>query len=269
MVAGADATVFLNAQAMTSLADCGDNERLTCAFADNRGRVIAVANAWRNGESWQLLLPADQADWLVSHLLRYRFRSRCDIEVLVDYKIVVVIGPGAGDLLRKTGMTVPESGHVEGGDQLGVVALSEDRYIVTGDVSNMDSVTATLEAGSESTDIAYWRGACMQAGEVAVYEATRGHFLPQMLNLDEADVIGWSKGCYPGQEVIARLQHRGQVKKRLLLIDRPLEVGIGERVDVEGTSVEIVDHGILEDGRAVTQVVAPYPFDPALEKLRL
>ncbi len=269
MVAGPDATVFLNAQAMTPLTDSGENECLICAFADNRGRVIATATAWHQGEAWQLLVPAGQADWLVSHLLRYRFRSRCDIEVLVDYGIVIAIGPGAGDLLRRAGLSVPETGHAQGDEQLGAVALSGDRYIVTGDKDDIDSVSATLEAECEATGNAYWRGVCMRAGEVTVYEATRGHFLPQMLNLDEAEVIGWHKGCYPGQEVIARLQHRGQVKKRLLLIDRPLEVGIGERTDVEDIPVEVVDHGVLEDSRAVTQVVAPHPFDPVLEKLKL
>ena len=268
-VAGDDATAFLHAQSMTPLKDCPEDSRITCAFADNKGRVIAVATAWRQGESWQLVLPAGQADWLVEHLMRYRFRSRCDIESATDFRVCAILGEGAGRLMGEAGLAVPEVGQAGGDESLSVVALAPDRYLAVGLGAVLSAAMTALESRCESAESADWRGACMRAGEAAVYEATRGRFLPQMLNLDEQDVIGWQKGCYPGQEVIARLQHRGEAKRRLLLIDRPLDVGIGERIDVEGIPVEVVDRGVLEDGRAVTQVVAPYPFDPALEQLKL
>ena len=269
MVAGPDATAFLDAQGMTPLKDVSENACMTCAFADNMGRVIAVTTAWRTGESWQLVLPRDQADWLVSHLMRYRFRSRCDIEVLAEDTVIAVLGQEAGSALRKAGAPIPDPGHARGEESFSSVALAGDRSLVLGTKDNIERVAGDLSAECEEAGNGYWRGACMQAGEVAVYEGTRGQFLPQMLNLDQLEVIGWHKGCYPGQEVIARLQHRGRIKKRLLLIGRPLEVGVGERIDVEGITVEVVDHGVLTDGRAVTQVVAPYPFDEALEALAL
>lgn len=268
MVAGADATVFLNAQSMTPLDARDENECFACGFADNTGRVIAIATAWRRGESWQLLLPADQAAWLVSHLERYRFRSRCDIEVLAEYDLMAVFGRGASDALLKADAPAPAPGHAGGGELLCSVALSEDRYVVLGSNGSGQHVADALQTACRETDFGRWRGACMRAGEVAVYAATRGQFLPQMLNLEEAGVVGWNKGCYPGQEVIARLQHRGTVKKRLLLIGRSLDAAIGERAEVGGIPVEIVDRGVLQDGRGVTQVVAPYPFDAAIEKLR-
>ena len=269
MVAGPDAVAFLDAQAMTPLAGSPENVCITSAFANNKGRVIAVAATWRTGESWQLLLPDDQAEWFVAHLLRYRFRSRCDIEVLAEDAVIGVLGDGANEALRKAGVPVPEPRRAKGDEALSAVALDGNRYLVVGTEDNIGRVADALEAEPGETGSDYWRGACIQAGEVAVYEATRGQFLPQTLNLDESEVVGWHKGCYPGQEVIARLQHRGQVKKRLLAIARPPGVAIGERAEVEGVPVEVVDHGILGDGRDVTQVVASYPFDPALEKLRL
>ena len=269
MIAGPDATAFLDAQGMTPLKSLGEDDCITCAFANNTGRVIAVATAWRTGESWQLLLPGDQAEWFVAHLLRYRFRSRCDIEVLAEDAVIAVLGDDAKEALRKAGVPVPEPRRVKGDEELSAVSLARDRYLVVGTEDSINRVAEALEAECGESGSGYWRGAYLQAGEVAVYAAARGQFLPQMLNLDEAEVIGWNKGCYPGQEVIARLQHRGQVKKRLLLIERALGVAIGERAEVEGIPVEVVDHGVLDDGRAVTQVVAPHPFDPALEKLRL
>ena len=269
MVSGPDAVAFIDAQAMTPVADPPENVCITCAFANNKGRVIAVATAWRTGESWQLLLPDNQAEWFVAHLLRYRFRSRCDIEVLAEDAVIGVLGDGANEALSKAGAPVPDPGCAKGDEELSAVALAGNRYLVVGAEDNIERVADALKAESGETGSDYWRGACIQAGEVAVYEDTRGQFLPQTLNLDEAGVIGWHKGCYPGQEVIARLQHRGQVKKRLLAIARPPGVAIGERAEVEGVPVEVVDHGVLGDGRDVTQIAAPYPFDPALENLKL
>lgn len=268
MVAGPDATAFLNAQAMTLLLDREENRCIKCAFADNKGRVIAVATAWRSGESWRFLLPSDQAAWLVQHLLRFRFRSRCDIEMIAEYAVIAVFGRGSREVLRKADVPTPEPGRVQGDETLSCAALGADRYLVLGEKDAVDRVADSLASESRESNGGQWRAVGMQAGDAVVYEASRGRFLPQMLNLDEAEVIGWNKGCYPGQEVIARLQHRGTVKKRLLLIGRPLEAAIGERAEVEGIPVEIVDRGVLEDGREVTQVVAPYPFDAALEKMR-
>lgn len=268
-VAGNDATAFLHAQSMTPLTDCPEYRCITCAFADNKGRVIAIATAWRRGESWQLLMPAGHGDWLAEHLMRYRFHSRCDIESTADFKVCAVFGKGAGKLVGEADWPVPGIGHAAGDDSLSVVASAHDRYLAVGLELAMPGAIKALEFRCETMESAYWRGACMIAGEVAVYGTTRGRFLPQMLNLDERDVIGWQKGCYPGQEVIARLQHRGEAKKRLLLLEGSLEAGVGKRAEVAGTPVEIVDHGVLGNGQAVTQVVAPHPFDPALERLRL
>ncbi|HYW75049.1 MAG TPA: hypothetical protein VFA48_00275 [Gammaproteobacteria bacterium] len=269
MVAGPDATAFLNAQAMTLLLDREENRCIKCAFADNKGRVVAVATAWRSGEAWRFLLPADQAGWLAQHLLRFRFRSRCDIEVIAEYQVCAVFGQGARDALHKAGVPAPEPGRVQGDEALSCVALNADRYVVLGEKDAVDRVADSLEGESRETGGGHWRGVGMRAGDAVVYEASRGRFLPQMLNLDEAEVIDWQKGCYPGQEVIARLQHRGTVKKRLVLIGETLDAAIGERAEVEGIPVEVVDRGILQDGREVTQVVAPYPFDAAIDNLKL
>lgn len=269
-LAGEDATDFLEAQAMTPLKDRDAGRVLTCGIADNKGRVIALARAWHEGGNWTLVVPADQADWLVEHLLRFRFRSRVDIEAPPEYRVVAVFGEAVAAALEGAGLPSPPSRHVAAGDGVTVATLSNGRHLLIGTNTAIEPPARELAASCAASGPEYWHGACMQAREVAVYEATRGRFLPQWLDLDHAEgVIGWKKGCYPGQEVIARLQHRGAVKKRLMLLATRVEAARGEKTEVSGVEVEIVDHGHLEYDGPVVQVVTPFPFDPALESLAL
>lgn len=269
-LAGADATAFLHAQAMTPLADRETNRLVTCGIADNKGRVIALATAWHINGDWKLFVPADQAEWLVEHLMRFRFRSRVEIEAPGERKAMAVFDEAAGAKLESGGLSVPATGHVVTKHSTSVLALPNGRYLVSDTAEALRALCDTLATGGTVVDPTYWRGLCMQSGDIAIYAATRGKFLPQWLNLDRAeDVIGWNKGCYPGQEVIARLQHRGEVKRRMILLATDINAAPGEKTDESGITVEIVDKGRLTDGSPVTQVVAPCPFDHALESLAL
>ena len=254
---------------MTALAGLDDYRLQRCAFADAKGRVVATAHAWHIGDEWRLVLPAGEAEWFVTHLLRFRFRARLDIGVSTGWRVVALIGDGIGDAAKAVGLKRPGVGMAAVADGIEILSTAPAHCLVAGDAQGMADVVDALGAACGSADAAVWNGTRMLAGEATVQEPTRGRFLPQFLDLDRQDVIAWNKGCYPGQEVIARLQHRGTVKHRLLLLGENVDAPPGARTEVAGTTVEVVDHGVLPDGRAVTQVVAPYPFDPALEALKV
>src|SRR6056297_2612514 len=91
--AGADATSFLDAQSMTALSALPAETVRLSAFADARGRVLAVAPAWRTADVWRLALPADEADRFAEHLARYRLRSRVEITVHRDTPVAGFAGP--------------------------------------------------------------------------------------------------------------------------------------------------------------------------------
>ncbi|MGA7965752.1 MAG: hypothetical protein WCB49_07680 [Gammaproteobacteria bacterium] len=267
IVNGADATAFLEAQSMTSLATLEDRRLSRCAFADNKGRVIATATAWHTGTDWRLILPTEEAEWFVSHLLRFRFRSRVEIGV-TDWAVAALFGKSVAPALAAAHPKVPDAGTVSVEDDLEIAATSDERYLIAGETTRMATTLDVLATECGDTDRMHWHGVCMQAGEVALCEATRGQFLPQSLNFDTHGVISWNKGCYPGQEIIARLQHRGTVKHRMLLLATELDAPLGKRIGINDVPVEVVDRGTLPDGKNITQVVAPYPLDPKLEALQ-
>ena len=253
---------------MTALAELPDHRLSRCAFADNKGRVVATVLAWHIGADWRLLLPAGEADWFVTHLLRFRFRSKVEIGTDTEWRVAALFGDGVAKALKAAGMAVPDPGTAAVADALEIAMTADGRCLVAGRRRDMTAVLDAMSGVSNAAEQVHWLGSGMQAGEVLVAEATRGRFLPQFLDLDRQDIVAWNKGCYPGQEVIARLQHRGTVKHRLLLLDEGVDAPPGTRTEVAGVTVDVVGHGRLPDGRAVTQVVAPYPFDPKIEALR-
>ena len=91
-------------------------------------------------------------------------------------------------------------------------------YVLRADVNIVDADTETLPelpAYVPAMDGCDWETACIRQGIPWISPATSGRFLPQELNLDRLDALSYTKGCYPGQEIIARLRYRGQVKRSL------------------------------------------------------
>jgi folate-binding protein YgfZ len=268
-VSGPDAMAFLNAQSMTALAALEAQRVQRCGFADSKGRVIATATAWHTGTYWRLILPTEEADWWVAHLLRLRFRAQVEIGVNTGWTVAALFGNDVPSVLHAVHLPTPEMGMATATDDPDIALTADGRCLIAGEAERMPALLDTLSAECAGAERTHWYGVCMRAGEVAIYESTRGHFLPQFLDFDTQGVIAWNKGCYPGQEIIARLRYRGTVKHRLVLLATALDAPIGACADVAGVPVDVVDHGTLENGRPITQVVAPCPPDARLNSMRL
>lgn len=117
---------------------------------------------------------------------------------------------------------------------------------------------ATLTHAAHAQDIA--------AGIPQVYGATRGMFVAQMLNLDCVEAISFTKGCYTGQEIIARAHYRGRIKRRMqrFLSEQATALAPGQSVTLsDGRAAQIVDAVQRADGRSDFLAVAPLVIDAA------
>jgi len=248
---GPDAADFLEGQSMTPLKRLADQHMRLSAFADARGRVIAIAPAWRSGPAWRLALPAGEADWFAQRLARYKLRARVDIDVQRDTVVAGVTGPLPAGL---------EPGTVDMEDAIEMAALDAGRRLVVAaaDAPGLPFSALSAEAPEEDD----WKRTRLLAGEPRIREATRAAYLPQMLGLDELGAVGFSKGCYPGQEVIARTRNLGRVKRRLVLLrcPKPAAEGTGE---IDGVKLDILDC-VPDAGEFLVQAVAPHPLPDAL-----
>jgi folate-binding protein YgfZ len=207
-----------------------DRGSLLAALSNPQGRVVALLRILHVAEDQVLIvLPADLAESIRQLLLKYVFRAKVTIVAAgAAWRVYGVTGPDAGAAAVTRMYMAMDSG---GWRQLIVAPRSEP-------------LPEAEPAPRES-----WRLHDVEAGLPEVFAATSGAFVAQMLNLDLLDAISLTKGCYTGQEVIARAHYRGQVKRRLqrFYTDSSDNLQPGDRVQ-------------LSDGRAA-QIVMAAPSD--------
>lgn len=215
---GAEAVGFLHDQLTIGVSDLDGRSVRLAAYCNAQGRVLALLRVARRDGGLRAELPAELADPIARRLGMFVLRADVRIEEASDVTALGVWGEGAGDLLAGAGMTAPgESFERHRHDTLAVTRLPgpEPRFQVEGP---LEAVTARweewLEKAAPATS-ADWRLLDIRAGLPDITGATADRFLPQSLGLERWHALSFRKGCYPGQEVIARLHYRGRLKRHL------------------------------------------------------
>jgi tRNA-modifying protein YgfZ len=246
---GADATTYLQGQLS---ADLRRGTVLSVNYSgihNPQGRVLArLALAPTTDGSWLALLPAEMVPAIAAALKRFVLRSRVAIAVLPAGCLAVPAVPAMPEELPP------------GASWLAFPDGRRAALLPTG-----WPAAATGGAGHEAARAEAWRA--WQAREVElglaeVYPATSGSFVAQMLNLDCIGAIAFDKGCYTGQEVIARAHYRGKVKRRLQRFVAPAPLGLppGSTLRLaDGRSAQLVREAQLADGSSEFLAVCTLP----------
>jgi folate-binding protein YgfZ len=252
-VAGEDRVSFLQGQFSADVAALGTNRATLTAHSNRQGRAFCTALVWADDEAVMLLLPATQAEDTRKRLQRYVLRSRVELSVTDE-----ALAPAA--LWDDPAGILPAADWVVGQDGDGRPA-----------VRLPGTVPRWLTVGpAEAEDDGRWRYEDVCAGLPQVYPDTREQFLPQALNLDALDGISFEKGCYVGQEVIARLHFRGRVKRRMRPFAVPASATLpapGDEILASGeTAGKVVDAARYGDDAALLAVC---PVNAPLDDCRL
>jgi folate-binding protein YgfZ len=216
-VHGDDAARFLQGQVTHDTALLADGRTLFAACNTPQGRVIATMRLKQTEEAIYALLPADLLERLAAHLRRFVLRARVNVQIAADLQVAWVGGQPFSPTLpveaydaTRTLSAIPQSGSTEivsfdyGADRQVVAAPGDALRAITG-----LSLTRSLPGIEDE-----WWGADIAAGLPSVLRTASEAFVPQMLNLDRLDGISFAKGCYTGQEIVARTQHLGRIKRR-------------------------------------------------------
>jgi tRNA-modifying protein YgfZ len=240
-VQGAEAVKFLQGQLSNDVTKLSPEQPLLAGFHNPQGRVIALLRLVSLGaEDILALLPRELAAPVAARLGKFILRAR--VKLCDDSSSWRVTGiasePPPGELFVRTDLATPRG------------------WLVT------PTNKPTDLAGYSNLDRESWRALDIAAGIPQVYAATSEAFVAQMLNLDVLGAISFDKGCYTGQEIIARAHYRGRVKRRMQRFSShaPLQLVPGSSgVLDDGRSYEVVDAARLPDGHieflAVAQVL--------------
>jgi folate-binding protein YgfZ len=178
--------------------------------------VLAIMHLLPHSSGVVAILPRELVSPTMEGLRRFVLRAKVKIEDAGEF--LRVAGVHGAQRLQSAGFE-EKADYVEK-DDIGVAAVNGDpgRYWVIGAAEKL------AEHGLPHAERAEhdWRLADVRAGLPQIYLPTRESFVAQMLNLDVLDGISFSKGCYTGQEIIARTQHLGRIKRRLYRLQLPL-----------------------------------------------
>jgi tRNA-modifying protein YgfZ len=227
--AGPDAVSFLQGQVSNDTRHLAEGAPLLAAYSSAQGRVIAVLHLLPHSSGILALLPREVAASTQERLRKFVLRAKVKIEDLSEQFVVAGMDASA---LSAAGIGIPgSSGYLER-DGVGVAcvrryaASASERYWLVGDAASIGdpapigSSTAAAPASSMAVERS-WRLADIRDGLPQVYAATSELFVAQMLNLDLIGGISFGKGCYTGQEIIARTQNLGKIKRRLFRLRLP------------------------------------------------
>jgi folate-binding protein YgfZ len=262
-VRGADAAAFLHAQLTRAVADIDLGAAPLAAWADPRGRVRALLRVCRLPERWLLVTPRDGADELLKKLRMFVLRSKVSLARTDDVAVTALLGDGEKWLADRgvsSSDAVPNRLVLR--DGVTFICVGPSYWNALGAPAALASLTAGL-AKANAADAAL---AEIRLGIPAITPPLAEHYVAQMLNLDELDAVSFDKGCYPGQEIIARVHNLGGVKRRTRRYASPADPpAVGAAVLAAGAQVgEVVRSAAARLGCELLAVVEHAAADAPL-----
>ncbi|MEO7387140.1 MAG: hypothetical protein ABIX37_09415 [Gammaproteobacteria bacterium] len=236
-ISGAERAAFLQGQLTQDVASARTDATILAGWADAKGRLLFAGHLFAThlatGDALALLVPAETAPDLLKRLRMYILRAKAEA-TLLDIPVTGLVG-------ELTGPATTQPIRLFGA---GIRHLCLGIYDATGE---------SVERGTRDD----WQLDDIRAGLPTIVAATTGEFVPQMVNLDLQDGISFTKGCYTGQEIVARMKYRGRVKRRMLRFATAAEPpAAGTSLHAErGTVGQVVLSSRAESGSEFLAVV--------------
>ena len=234
-VSGADALAFLQGQLTADVGEVGAAASRLAAWCSPKGRVLATFRLLADPAGGGYLLVCER--WFVAKLLaRLRmFILRADVRIDDVSGEVGVAGVAGTRALPDRAAAWARAAEVDDAAVFGetVIARVPDRhrrFVVAGPHVSIASIAAPRAGCARRAGDGAWHLADVCAGVARITEDTSDAFVPQMLNLDRLRAVSFEKGCYVGQEIVARAQHLGRIKRRAYVGRTDTAVAVGDPI---------------------------------------
>ena len=230
--AGEDAKSFLHNQVTSDINHLPPASAQHSAWCTAKGRMLASFIFYRDATevtSYRALLSSDLISAIQKRFQMFVLRSKVIVSDLsAAHELIGLSGPQSEAALEAAALPVPIKAMDTASSAKGtVIRLDSCRFII---VTSSDEVCSlwtqlTKQARPAGTPVWFWLDC--QAGIPLITEATKEAFVPQMANFDKIGGVSFHKGCYPGQEIVARTQYLGKVKRHLYRIQSPSKMSPG------------------------------------------
>jgi tRNA-modifying protein YgfZ len=256
---GTDVVQFLQGQISNDVSRLGPEVSLLAGYHNPQGRVLALLRLVHLADDDLLMIvPRELVASLQSHLSKFILRAKVKLADQSAERRIIAAVPASDSAAAPAHALRTNLGAVMRSAESLVICVAETpaRWLVLAPAGT----PAQLPAGCLPAQAHSWQRLQIAAGLPQVYAATSGEFVAQMLNLDVLGAIAFDKGCYTGQEVIARAHYRGRVKRRMqrFVTRAPHALKAGDSgVLSDGRIFRVVRAVSLADGRCEFLAVAP------------
>lgn len=212
---GKDVGQFLQGQLSCDIYSVTEQQLCLTAYCNDKGRISATGYLIYFDQTYYLITAKNLVSHTIQKFKQYGIFSNIQINLCNDIHILGCIGKPAG-------VTVPEKNHAIVSPQTGVYVAclnaEHHQFLCFGQQTSMIAFQEKLSAQQEHQlilDMHVWERVNIQSGTVHIYPETLEKLTPHMINYHDSNAVSFTKGCFLGQEVIARTQHRGRSKRKL------------------------------------------------------
>jgi folate-binding protein YgfZ len=227
---GDEAQTFLHGQVTNDLRGLTPDRAVFAGYCSAKGRMLANFLVFRRAGDFLVMLPESVREAVQKRLSMFILRAKVKArDAGAEWVRLGLSGPGAAELLAEAMGAVPgpaimAMAHTE---DVFAIRLGDARFDLFVRPERAPELWRRLAARARPVGAAAWDWLMVAAGIPAIVPATQDQFVPQMANMVELGGVSFQKGCYPGQEIVARSQYLGTQKRRLYLahVETPAEPG--------------------------------------------
>jgi len=225
-VSGDDAVSFLQSQLTNDIKKINNENAQLSAYCTAKGRMLALFLIYRREDAIYILVEKELADLLQKKLTMYILRSKVTIERMIDQIVIGISGQTAAkDLAKQFKSLSTESYSVCSTELVSIICLNgyAPRYVVIGNFETIKTIWQDLGTKYKQAGHHAWYWLDIMSGIPVLKAVNSEAFVPQMTNFEIINGVSFKKGCYPGQEIVARMQYLGKLKQRMYHLKYPGE----------------------------------------------
>ena len=216
---GEDAQSFLQNMLSNDIREVDASRAQLSSLNSPKGRMLATMLIWRSGSDYLLQLPRVLCEPMRKKLSMYVLRAKVKISDASDEIVSLGLsGENAKKILEKQFGEFPQQplGFIDTG-RAGVLKFNDTRFQISTTAQHAQALWQSLSQHAQPVGSVCWDWLNIRSGIPVILPQTQEQFVPQMANFELIGGINFKKGCYPGQEIVARMQYLGKPKRRMYL----------------------------------------------------
>ncbi|WP_158253614.1 CAF17-like 4Fe-4S cluster assembly/insertion protein YgfZ [Chromobacterium alticapitis] len=229
---GDDAEAFLQGQLSNDIRQAQEGKAQYSTYSTAKGRMLASFLIWRHGGAYYLMVSADIAAAIAKRLSMFILRSKVRATLDDAWSILGLSGPDAALILQPHFNDADKLGDMEQSvrEDASLLRLPHGGYLLALRAGCGFEQDISMAENAHGVSATVWGLRDIRAGIAWVTQETQEQFVPQMANMELIGAVNFKKGCYPGQEIVARSQYLGKMKRRMSRVEFFERLSVGSKL---------------------------------------